>query len=177
VVYEKKYIVLKTLTMETVEQNPPYDENLLDDVSVDLVQASSGTRFANLLIDRLILYALWRFILGPLAVNMIISMGLYTYDRVGLWVELYLFAVVFDVMIIAIQEATMGGKTFGKLITRTRAVNENGTPIDFRKALMRSLSRAVPFEAFSALGAPCYPWHDRWTGTLVIDEKTSRMPA
>jgi len=163
--------------MEPTEQNPTYNENLLDDMSVDLTQASSGTRFANLLIDRLILYVLWRFILGPLAVNVIVSLGLYTDDRIGLFFELYLFALVFDLLIIAIQEATMGGKTFGKLITRTRAVNENGTPINFRTALMRSLSRAVPFEPFSALGAPCYPWHDRWTRTLVIDEKTSRVSA
>ena len=176
-VYEKKYIILRPLIMEPIEQNPTYNENLLDDVSVDLVQASSGTRFANLLIDRVILYVIWSLVLGPLTVNIIVSMGLYTENRFGLWFELYLFAMVFNVLIIAIQEATMGGKTFGKLITRTRAVNENGSPIDFRKALMRSLSRAVPFEVFSALGSPCYPWHDRWTDTLVIDEKTSRLPA
>jgi hypothetical protein len=31
----------------------------------------------------------------------------------------------------------------------------------------------VPFEAFSALGTPSYPWHDKWTRTVVIDEKAS----
>ena len=163
--------------MKSFEENPTVNENLLDDVSVDLVQASSGIRFTNLLIDGIIRYLLWRFFIGPLVVNVIVSMGLYTGNRFGLFLQLYLFSVVFNVMIIALQEAAMGGKTIGKLITRTRAVNENGTPINFRTALLRSLSRAVPFEAFSALGSPCYPWHDRWTGTLVIDEKTSRLPA
>ena len=58
----------------------------------------------------------------------------------------------------------------------TRAVNEDGTRITFKTALLRSLSRLVPFEAFSALGAnPPYPWHDRWTGTYVIDETQSRL--
>jgi uncharacterized RDD family membrane protein YckC len=162
---------------QSFEQPSAINENLLDDVGVELVQASSGTRFSNLLIDWIIRYLLWRFLLGPLAINVIVSIGLYTGDSVGLNLELYIFAVVFDVMIIAIQEASMGGKTIGKLVTRTHAVNIDGTPINFRKALLRSLSRAVPFEAFSALGSPCYPWHDRWTDTLVIDEKASRLPA
>ncbi|HEX9513187.1 MAG TPA: hypothetical protein VF939_22005 [Puia sp.] len=33
----------------------------------------------------------------------------------------------------------------------------------------------VPFEVFSALGSPCHPWHDRWTDTLVIDERLSQL--
>ena len=70
-------------------------------------------------------------------------------------------------------EALFGGKSLGKLITRTRAVNDDGTRISTGTAFLRGLSRAVPFSAFSALGTPCYPWHDRWTHTLVIDEKAS----
>jgi hypothetical protein len=36
--------------------------------------------------------------------------------------------------------------------------------------------RLVPFEQFSALGSPSYPWHDRWTKTIVIDEKLTTLP-
>jgi uncharacterized RDD family membrane protein YckC len=161
---------------QSLEQNPAINENLLDDAGVDLVHASGGTRFSNLLIDGIIRYLLWRFLLAPLTGVLIVAMGLY-YDTVAsLTLESYVFAIVYDIFFLTLQEAALGGKTIGKFITRTRAVNVDGTPINFRKALLRSVSRAVPFEAFSALGSPCYPWHDRWTSTLVIDEKASRLP-
>lgn len=71
------------------------------------------------------------------------------------------------------QEAFFKGKSFGKLITRTRAVNLDGSAMTIRTAMLRALSRSVPLEAFSALGSPCNPWHDKWTKTMVMDEKTS----
>jgi len=164
--------------MESFEENPTVNENLLDDVSVDLVQASSGIRFTNLLIDGIIRYLLWRFIFARLTGILIVEMGLYVPgNSFVLIVESFFFAYLFDILFISLQEATMGGKTIGKWITRTRAVNADGTTINYRTALLRALSRAVPFEAFSALGSPCYPWHDQWTDTLVIDEKTSRLPS
>lgn len=162
--------------MEPLEQDPTHNENLLDDVGVELIQAGGGPRFCNLLIDGIIRYLLWRFILSPLAGTLIVLMGLYTEDRFLLFLEIYVFALAFDVLILAVQEALMGGKTIGKWITQTRAVNEDGTPINFKTAFLRALSRSVPFEAFSALGSPCYPWHDRWTRTLVIDDRGSRLP-
>jgi uncharacterized RDD family membrane protein YckC len=67
------------------------------------------------------------------------------------------------------------GKSIGKLITGTKAVNEDGSDISFGKAFARGFSRAVPFDAFSALGDPSYPWHDKWTNTYVIDEKQTRL--
>ncbi len=65
------------------------------------------------------------------------------------------------------------GKTIGKYITGTRAVNEDGSKITFSTGFVRGLTRLVPFNALSALGSPTYPWHDKWTNTLVIDEKLS----
>ena len=37
------------------------------------------------------------------------------------------------------------------------------------KIVLRSLSRLVPFEAFSCLGDR--GWHDRWTQTFVVDKQ------
>ncbi len=73
-------------------------------------------------------------------------------------------------------EAAFKGKSLGKLITGTRAVNEDGTNVTVKAAFFRGLSRAVPFNAFSALGNPTYPWHDKWTKTYVIDERESNRP-
>ena len=62
-----------------------------------------------------------------------------------------------------IVEAMFKGKTLGKLITGTRAVNEDGSNLSAKTAFFTGLSRVVPFEAFSALGTPSYPSHDKWT--------------
>ncbi|MCC7521544.1 MAG: RDD family protein [Flavobacteriaceae bacterium] len=63
------------------------------------------------------------------------------------------------------------GKTIGKLITGTRVVYANGDSINLRTAILRSLSRLVPFEAFSLLGTPPRGWYDDWTDTYVVNEK------
>jgi len=67
-------------------------------------------------------------------------------------------------------------KTLGKVFTNTRAINDDGSRISPKTAFLRCFSRFVPFEAFSALGNPSYPWHDRWTHTMVIDEKLTTLP-
>lgn len=65
-------------------------------------------------------------------------------------------------------EVIFKGRSIGKFITNTKAINTDGTPISSRTAFLRGLSRAVPFEAFSALGSPSNPWHDRWNETMVV---------
>ncbi|MCW3073292.1 MAG: hypothetical protein JWP69_361 [Flaviaesturariibacter sp.] len=136
-------------------------------------QAGSGKRLANYLIDLISFYAIF-FIIGmiwaiisPETIEELDteSTGFNLLDRLlGLVLYgLYMFVI----------EALFKGKSLGKLITGTRAVNEDGSTISTKTALLRGLSRMVPFNAFSALGAPPYPWHDRWTNTYVIDEKRS----
>lgn len=68
-------------------------------------------------------------------------------------------------------EAVSGGKSIGKLITGTKAINLDGSEINFAKAFTRNMIRAIPFNAISALGNPCDPWHDRLSKTMVVDEK------
>lgn len=69
-----------------------------------------------------------------------------------------------------LMESTTG-TTIGKLLTGTRVVYEAGRPITFGQAVLRSLSRIVPFEAFSILFADDDDprgWHDRWPRTRVV---------
>ena len=156
--------------METTETD------LFADPAYHLVQASSGKRFANYIIDLLAFYALVFLtgiaiaFLSPPAIDYLNEedTGFNLMERLlGLVLYgLYMFAT----------EAIFKGKSLGKLITGTRAVNEDGSNVSLKAALLRGLSRAVPFNAFSALGSPAYPWHDRWTKTYVIDEKGSNRP-
>jgi len=156
--------------METTETH------LFADPEYHLVQASSGKRFANYIIDILVFYSLMFLtgiviaLLNPAAIDSINEedTGFNLMERlVGLVLYgLYMFAI----------EAIFKGKSLGKLITGTRAVNEDGSNVSPKAALLRGLSRAVPFNALSALGSPAYPWHDKWTNTYVIDEKGSNRP-
>jgi len=156
--------------METTEQH------LFADPEYHLVQASSGKRFANYIIDFVVFYALaflTGIVIALLNPGVLDSFndedpGFNLLDRLITLVlyGLYMFAI----------EAIFKGKSLGKLITGTRAVNKDGTNVSPKAALLRGLSRAVPFNALSALGNPAYPWHDKWTKTYVIDEKESNRP-
>ncbi|MCB1175270.1 MAG: RDD family protein [Leptospiraceae bacterium] len=65
--------------------------------------------------------------------------------------------------------------TPGKLITGTRIVNLNGENINFKQAVIRTLSRLIPFEAFSIFmsknAALNVMWHDDFSRTRVITRK------
>jgi uncharacterized RDD family membrane protein YckC len=71
----------------------------------------------------------------------------------------------------SIVEAIFKGRSIGKFITRTKAVNLDGSQLTTTAAFARGFSRAVPFCVFSALGNPCNPWQDRWTNTMVVDKQ------
>jgi uncharacterized RDD family membrane protein YckC len=64
-------------------------------------------------------------------------------------------------------ELGLKGRTIGKFVTGTKAVNIDGSEMDPKTVLIRSLCRIVPFEPFSAFGG--HPWHDTWSKTCVID--------
>lgn len=68
-----------------------------------------------------------------------------------------------------VLEAAFKGRTIGKWLTGTMAVQTNGAMLSFKKALLRTLCRFIPFEAFSALGGK--PWHDTITDTVVVNKR------
>jgi uncharacterized RDD family membrane protein YckC len=149
--------------------------NLLEDLEPNLVRASTGKRLANYIIDVLLFYIFMLLVgvliglFAPSLLNMMddTSAGFNIVDRI---VSLFLYALfMFG------QEALLKGKSLGKLITGTKAVNYDGTEISINKAFLRGCSRAVPFCVFSALGTPCNPWQDKWTDTMVIDIKESQV--
>ena len=86
----------------------------------------------------------------------------------------YVIAFVTLFLLYFIEEGFLKGKTIGKMVTGTRAVNDDGTMITPQTAALRSIIRFVPFEPFSAFGTQ--PWHDRWANTIVIDERKSTLP-
>lgn len=147
-------------------------QDILVDIEPQLVQASSGKRLANYFID-LILFYILLFILGMIiALTSPQSLENDTLLSDNVLVDRLLSLILFGVYM-SLIEGIFKGRTLGKLITGTKAVNADGSTLSFSTALGRGFSRIVPFEPFSALGNPPYPWHDKWTNTYVIDVRNS----
>jgi uncharacterized RDD family membrane protein YckC len=60
------------------------------------------------------------------------------------------------------------GFTPAKLLTSTRTIDYDGNKPSFKKVFVRTVSRLVPFEAFSFFADD--GWHDKWSETLVVEE-------
>lgn len=140
--------------------------NYLQDLEqeINLEPATSGTRFLNLIIDSVVYYAL-SFVAG-------IVYGLYLATSGGQLDEggtgqltIIVIALVPYILYYSLMEAFAGGRTLGKMATGTYAVQTNGEPVTFGKALLRTVIRFIPFEPFSILAGR--PWHDSWTDTVV----------
>lgn len=158
--------------MENVSTAPQGDilldlaaENLYEDATV-------GQRFANFIIDIIVFYIV------VAAVSVVVfaiaeANGVYIayfYEDTNIIMD-RLLGTLFLVILYTLVEGITKGRSVGKYITKTKVIREDGAPLSFRDFLMRSLSRAVPFEPFSAFGG--YPWHDKWTNTRVV--KTNKI--
>ncbi|SDC65915.1 RDD family protein [Niabella drilacis] len=152
------------------DPNAPKEFSLFENELL-YTRASSGKRLLNLIVDIIIFYILI-FLLAFFMVSVSPEMAPYlASDEPGLSLISKLCYTLLYALYMGAMESLLKGKSPGKYITRTRAVNIDGTPISSQTAFLRGLARAVPFCAFSALGAPCDPWQDRWTKTMVVDER------
>lgn len=147
-----------------MDDNTLLDTNL-EDTPVDYDYASTGQRFANYLIDQIVLYVLSGLI-G--AVMGFLSPSI-AEDETGLNIASILIALVVSLGYYTIMEGS-SGKTIGKYITKTRALTEDGEPMDMGKTFVRSLCRLIPFEPFSFLGGPL-GWHDTLSKTMVVRDR------
>ncbi|MBS1662845.1 MAG: RDD family protein [Bacteroidetes bacterium] len=149
-----------------ISQEPQQD--LLTDLTINVEQADVGKRFVNYLVDGLVFLA-FVFILFFCLALAGVDISAMDDPIGGRIIGILLYGIFMGSV-----EAIFKGKTVGKLFTRTRAVNEDGSRISARTAFIRGMSRAVPFNVFSAFNG--YPWHDRWSHTYVIDETKSILP-
>ena len=153
----------------------------IDDIKEDVItddihpyfqyeHATQGQRFANFVIDNLIMRLGLSYVTG-IAVGkigvLLFPQFMYklSYDTASLLILAYLIAIVDYLVYYTLSEKLFKGYTIGKLITKTKAIRTDGKEITFKDALLRSLCRLVPFEIFSGFGVP---WHDAWTNTMVV---------
>ncbi len=158
------------LTVESPETHLFNDEEMSS-----YTTASNGQRFLNLLIDTIIaqyglgllsgvaLVSVWTAVDETSAYNYLVE-GSVSFTFISLFLSLAINLVYYTC-----SEKLFKGFTLGKLITGTQAIRTDGLPLTWRNALLRTLTRWVPFEPFSAISNS--PWHDRWTSTQVIKKR------
>ena len=160
--------------MTEYSQQPSTPVDILSEEDILLNQyqyASTGQRFLNYLIDNLFMNYGLSYLTGY-AVGIMIGTLFpdfaagFQENRLSLTLVSLIVSILNYILYYTLCEKLFNGYTLGKLITGTRAIREDGKPLTFRNALLRSLSRLVPFEVFS--GFQIRPWHDQWTGTMVV---------
>lgn len=141
------------------------NDNILEDIQyeINLEPVSPGIRFANYIIDLIAFYAIM-FLIGIIWGLAALNTGATISDLGKL--EQYVLSITLYLLIYSIMEGATKGRTLGKLVTGTIALKEDGSPITFGDAFLRSLCRLIPFEPFSAFGYR--PWHDKFTNTIVV---------
>ena len=135
-----------------------------DESLQQMVIASTGQRLGNMFLD-LVFFFVFAFVFG--IVLALIGLG----DVIEGMNDTLLGSII--LLIYYVPQEAFSGRTLGKLITGTEAVNEDGTKLTFGKALGRTLCRFIPFDAFSFLGGKGRPkgWHDRIPKTKVISTR------
>ncbi len=149
---------------------------LADEAVVNLEMASPGKRFANYLID---LASFYVFIVAVGLLIVIVEPTFFdVFENASTAVNLLdrLVTLLLYGVYMGMVEALFKGRTLGKVMTGTVALNEDGSTISTGTAFKRGIIRAIPFNAFSGIGNPCHPWQDRWSNTYVVDIKKSILP-
>ena len=126
-------------------------------------------RFGHFLFDRVFFFIFTLAIgipLGILLMNLGISIDsedsfFKTFDTLLNW--LFLQPLYYFIFEVSMQSSP------AKIILGRIVVDEFGNKPSVKQIFIRSISRAVPFEAFSCLGT-C-GWHDKWSKTIVIRKK------
>lgn len=137
----------------------------------DEMLASKGLRFANYIVDRIgstafafVFFYMFALIASALGFDSIVY-ALQNINGVLDWVLTTLLVLIYYFVL-----EHLFSKSIGKFITRTTVVNEKGEKPDPFDVFIRSISRIVPFEAFSFLGEDSYGWHDSWSETFVVKD-------
>ncbi|QHS62505.1 RDD family protein [Chitinophaga agri] len=138
----------------------------LHDIPTYTRKASKSDRFVNYFIDSLACNGIsGMFMFSMVVTKMSSDAGDVDAAFSGMgfsWLIYYGISVVYYTLF----EFGNGGRTLGKLVTRTHAVREDVSPLTLQDAFLRSLCRLIPFEVFSGFGDR--PWHDTITKTIVI---------
>lgn len=136
----------------------------------DPILISHGLRFAHYLIDLVIIFLI-QFAIVTLILLAVPEVMNYVY-MFSFYIRFGSFTITYDllsylifILYYLITEATMQ-RSIGKFATSTVVIDEYGNKPSTSTLLARSVSRIIPFETLSCLGAR--GWHDKISRTYVV---------
>jgi uncharacterized RDD family membrane protein YckC len=137
-------------------------------------KANLWIRFAHLVIDRIVVLALFVAFgffasmtheLFGIKYFIIIAKKLASLNR---FMDILITTTIYVLHLILMEYFTKG-RTVGKYITGSKVISTDGTEPNFGDYFIRNISRAVPFDVLSFFGEN--GWHDTWSDTRVINIK------
>lgn len=167
---------MKTIENLKVEKTT-YKKERMDDgtvISVPVTKlvarnpevVSQGVRFGYFLIDLAFFYII-QIILG-IIIGLILGLSgnLHLLEQgTAFHTFLNLIGYLIFFLYFGLSEG-MGSTSLGKLICGYTVIDERAEKIGFGKAMLRTLCRFIPFEAFSCLAER--GWHDTLSKTYVV---------
>jgi len=131
-------------------------------IEQDINYASQGKRMVNFIIDS--------FLAGILCVLLFpfLAKSLSFYPKEAPFYNTYF---IFQFAYYFLMEGAFK-TTIGKLITKTKIINSNGTALNLKGAFIRSVIRLVPFEIYSFANKFPVGWHDSIAGTRVVEKES-----
>jgi uncharacterized RDD family membrane protein YckC len=123
--------------------------------------ASKQTRFLNLVIDGFIFWILF--------IVIILFFGDWIESNIGkgsALINIFVFLLLRFIYYLFFE--SLFGRTPGKIFTATKVIDENDNKPNFKKVLIRNLSRFIPFDAIS-FAISEIGWHDSISKTSVIN--------
>lgn len=134
------------------------------------VSATNGARFANYIIDTIMLYVCTIIIVLVFTTIYMLIVPTTDFlpkeDNNSLFE--YVIGAVMGVIYFTTLEYFTGGRSIGKYITKTKVITIDGKKPGFIDCLVRSLCRYIPFEPFSFFSGTDCAWHDSISKTRVI---------
>lgn len=128
-------------------------------------------RLANVIIDLLAIY-----IFAVILMVLVYLLGVLGFEELGIWMHGFNDSD-YNVLGLGIMMAyymimeIMTQRTFGKIITGTMVIAEDGSKASAKAIIGRSLCRLFSIEAISFLRAYPRGWHDSASGTYVVRAK------
>jgi len=151
------------------------DQEIFDPAIKQYYSADKGKRLVNFIIDYIVYFSLAMASVFVIAEVVYSTSGedlfqLLDDESLSVRIYDYLFTAFIMLLYYTTIEYYTKGKSLGKFITKTRAVQRSGENMTFEIALKRSACRLIPFNVFSFLGDLNNGWHDSIPNTKVIDE-------
>lgn len=154
------------------DENPyqsPVQTGLMEPVATtDVVPASTGRRFANLIVDQIVCLFL---AFAITVVQVVLTVTLRTENALTKIPDILVGAVV--CLIYYVPQEALWGRTIAKFITGTKVVTTTGAKPTFGQIVGRTFCRMIPFEPFSFLFGGSNPvgWHDNLSNTRVVKDR------